>query len=389
MRRLIFIFIGVIFSSLIGCLDPYEPPVTKESADFLVVDGQINATDQVVTVTVTRGVALNSDESNPAVSDATVRIKDSSGTTTSLIPQSPGSYQISTFLPLDREYKLLIDLPDGKAFVSDWITLQQKFPITDLRWEADEENLKFFVSTSANAEGKGPYYFRYGYEETYEYRSVFASDWKLEGPSPIYRTLEENISTCWMTKKSSSALLASTEGLTQNIISDFNVLRIPRGDRRLWFGYSILVKQFAIDQRAYDYWEKLRKVSESLGGLFDPIPFSVSGNIYPDTNMDGEPDAPADNSNRVLGYFSGGEVSSLRINVRNVELPFGYYLSPATNCLEAYVEIGNLQSIIGRDINLTRAQYEGLAIVGFYYGIPACTDCRLEGGTPLKPFFMN
>lgn len=377
----------MILAALTGCLDPYEPPVSKESADFLVVDGYLNSTTQLVTVSLSKGVPLNSLESSVPITTAVVSIIDSKGIVRSIPLVDDGRYELNSNFTSDVNYKLSVRLADGTSYISDWISLQKNFPLEELKWEADDESLKFFVDT--RAEGKGPFYFRYGYEETYEFRSVFQSDWKLNGPAPVYRDLDENISTCWRNNSSSTALLASTEGLSQNLVAGFNVLRIPKGDRRLWFGYSLLVKQYALDQQAYNYWESLRKVSESLGGLFDPIPFSVSGNIYSDENRDGEPDSKVSGSTRVLGYFSGGAVTARRINIRNFELPSGYYGTQNTTCAEAYVEIQKLSTIVDRQINLTRAQYEGLSIVGFYYAIPSCTDCRLEGGSPVKPDYMN
>lgn len=377
----------MMLAALTGCLDPYEPPVSKESADFLVVDGYLNATTQVVTVSVTQGVPLNSQESSEPVSTAAVSIIDSKGIVRGIPLVDDGKYELYSNFTSEIKYRISVRLANSQSYISDWISLQKNFPVEELKWKADEESLKFFVDT--RAEGKEPFYFRYGYEETYEYRSVFQSDWKLSGSNPVYRTLDENISTCWRKNNSSTVLLTSTEGLSQNLVADFNVLRIPKGDRRLWFGYSLLVKQYALDLQAYNYWESLRKVSESLGGLFDPIPFSVSGNIYADEDRNGEPDPRASGSVRVLGYFSGGAVTSRRINIRNFELPSGFYGIQNTTCAEAYVEIFKLSTIVDRQINLTRAQYEGLAIVGFYYAIPSCTDCRLEGGSPVKPDYMN
>ena len=372
---------------LSGCLDPYEPPVSKETVDFLVVDGHINASSGIATVKLSRGVSLGDEGAAPVVSDALVKITGSDGIVTVLPSVAPGRYEVSSYFQFQNSYRLSVGLQNGQSYVSDWITLQRNYPVENLRWEADDENLKFY--TSVSVPDNGTYYFRYEYEETYEYRSVFQSDWLFAGSGFAYRDITENISTCWKVNSSSGELLASTEGLSQNVISDFNVLRIPKGDRRLWFGYSLKVKQYALDQQAFEYRENLRKVSESLGGLFDPIPFSVTGNIRPDSDNDGEPDSENSDSNRVLGYFAGGEITNSRINIRNFELPSGYYGTQSTTCAEAYVGISDFQSIVGRDVNLTRAQYQGLAIIGFYYAIPACTDCRLEGGVPLKPLYME
>ena len=78
---------------------------------------------------------------------------------------------------------------------------------------------------------------------------------------------------------------------------------------RLEYLYSILVKQYAISDSAYTYWDQLRTNSSSVGGLYEQQPLPVNGNLYNLTNPDKE----------VLGFFTVTYVQEKRIFVQNVD----------------------------------------------------------------------
>ena len=48
--------------------------------------------------------------------------------------------------------------------------------------------------------------------------------------------------------------------------------------------FSTLVRQYPLDQEAYNYWLTVQKNSQSLGGLFDLQPSQIRGNIHGVTN---------------------------------------------------------------------------------------------------------
>ncbi|MEJ7664694.1 MAG: DUF4249 family protein [Hymenobacter sp.] len=49
---------------------------------------------------------------------------------------------------------------------------------------------------------------------------------------------------------------------------------------KLYYLYSILVRQYALTPEEFAYWDKLRKNTENLGTLFDPLPSQLSGNVH-------------------------------------------------------------------------------------------------------------
>jgi hypothetical protein len=71
-------------------------------------------------------------------------------------------------------------------------------------------------------------------------------------------------------------------------------------------GYSILVKQYSLNEDEYLYWEKLQSITEQVGGLYDIIPSSVPSNVY----------CVDDPNEKVFGYFSVSANTSKRLFIK-------------------------------------------------------------------------
>ncbi len=89
------------------------------------------------------------------------------------------------------------------------------------------------------------------------------------------------------------------------------VATITKDDPKMDIGYSMLVRQYPLDQQAYTYWLNVQKNSQSLGGLFDLQPGQLPGNIHGVTN----PKDP------VVGYVSACSIAEKRIFISNSQLP--------------------------------------------------------------------
>ena len=359
-----------------GCLDPYTPPKSKGDSRFLVIDGVVNTTEGSATVKISRAVSLDNEVLSDPVAGAAVQILDDADAAVTLFAEDVGVYKAYFPFRSGSRYRVQVDL-DGKTYESEPATMVSNVPVDSLRYEAGEDALRVRVYAHDET-GNGDRYFRYSYDATYEYRSPYASLYTFNGGVPEYREPGDDIYSCWTTRPSSRILLASTEGLDRPVVAGLAIEEIPKGDKRLWFRYSLLVRQHALDEAAYLYWSRLKDVSQSLGGLFDPVPFSVQGNIR----------CVSDPDEQVLGYFSGGEVEEKRITIANTNLPLGYYQSGIGDCTESYVRIAELESIANRSVLLTRADYLGIFIIGYFYTSPVCGDCRFGGGTNQRPPFM-
>lgn len=72
------------------------------------------------------------------------------------------------------------------------------------------------------------------------------------------------------------------------------------------------IKLSSITPEAYNYWEKVSKVVNNIGTVFDSPPAPIRGNIY---NVN-DPDE------QVLGYFSASSIKISRKRILAVEVPY-------------------------------------------------------------------
>ena len=157
-----------------------------------------------------------------------------------------------------------------------------------------------------------------------------------------------------------------------------------QNDEKLSNRYSILISQKALDKKASEFWEILRKNTNDIGSIFSPLPSNISGNIKNDQN----PDAP------VVGYVSLGTVKQKRlfINVREV--------SPWRSVEPAYYDcIVEADTVLIADYGTSFGNGNFIPVlpisdenlpnpIGFRGAVRRCADCTLRG-TNVKPDFWE
>jgi hypothetical protein len=360
---------------LAGCLESYQPPAISDDINILVVDGFINATEGSAQVRISRATALSSDEPSPVEPGALVEIEDTSGSTFALNDLGDGNYsQTAISILPDNKYRLIIRTNGGNEYSSDFITITKSPPIDSITSKRDDDML--IISVNTHDPESATKYYQWSFKETWEYNSTHYSSFKMLDGQPVVR--EDNINLCWGSSESTQILIASTDRLSQDLIFDFPIASVPKGTGKLSRRYSILVEQRALTKEGYDFWLQLKKTTESLGGLFDPLPSQVLGNIR---SIGG--------SEPVLGYFSGGYTSQKRYFIRSDQLPNGLFFTPnnAERCVLDSIPTEQLQ-----------ARGPWLLLVGAYpptpfpprgytTASPDCIDCRLVGGTTARPDF--
>jgi hypothetical protein len=133
----------------------------------------------------------------------------------------------------------------------------------------------------------------------------------------------------------------------------------------------MLVKQIALSEEAYNYWEQLRVNSTQEGGLYEKQPLAIAGNLK---NVN-DPDRP------VLGYFYAVAESTRRYfysNIAEITLNFNDYCQEDPLGRMGWREYGP------RDYPVYY-YFNGLAILRILSD--ECIECQLQGGTTQKPEF--
>lgn len=368
------ILIYSLFILTISCLEPYSPPAINEEIDILVVDGHINAADGSASVQLSKAYPLSENTSAIPELNATVQIEDENGTVYTLVEESDGNYKLMNMaVILSTKYRLSILTDREKKYFSDYIELEQSPQIDSITWKLSngQDGLNISVNTHGNKAVNSSYY-QWNFVETWEYSAVYPVFARILNKQVV--SLDVNPYKCWISKPSTEINIATSKHLNEDLISDHLLVFIPKGSQKLSRRYSILVQQRTLSREAYNFWTQLKKTTENLGSLFDPLPTQVLGNIH---SADGS-DEP------VLGYFDGGVVAEKRLFISESDLPPDFHFRPPF-CQVDSIPIGDV------------ANYNNILLIGSY-GQPftlgytaspsaGCTDCRSGGGDLIKPDF--
>lgn len=376
------IFFRATFLSILvsGCLEPYTPPTSELNPDYLVVDAFLNATAGSVTVSLHRTIPLSSSDHGKPENDATVLLKDDDGTTYHLQAETDGLYLAYLAASTGKKYKLVIRTAAGKDYESDLININTTPDIDSINYFIDDyQELNINVNTH-DPEGDSRFY-RWDYEQTFEYRSQYASNYIMKADNQVLlREPSEHVHLCWKTDRATRIIVGTSKLLTRDIITNHNLAKFQKGSLEMSRRYSILVKQQTLTEEAYRYWYNIQKTTESLGGLFDPLPSEVTGNIR----------CVSDPKEPVIGYFSGSTISEKRIFIDINDLPSDFTYHEYDYCEVDSILLADLGNMSPSMLLLNGIYPPGaLRPTGYTAVSSQCADCRSVGGVLTKPEFWN
>jgi hypothetical protein len=369
MRSLTFIRLIFIHALVAGCTYQFFPD-TDENQEVLVVDGMITDQNRINKILLSKSMPIGKPLLRKPVNGAVVTITDEKGIVTTLTEFPTGTYCTDSLKFRGRigsSYSLNIKLNDAN-YETDFIEMKPVPPIDSLYYEkvvinsakdsSDiDEGCKIYADTWDHS-GKC-LFFRWRYTETWEYRIPYNVTNKI----------------CWVYGQSNEVLIKNTSIYNQARVTKYPILFIKNNTDKLKVKYSILVNQYSLNEQEFDFWEKVRNISEDVGSLYDITPVTIPGNIRCTSNS-GE---------TVRGYFSVSAVTQKRLFIEDVFLgqPTFYSYCPTDTIY------GNLPSeglntkfwVIGENIDEIPPIY---VITEFR----ECADCTTEG-TKIRPPFWN
>lgn len=357
---------------VLGCVKPYEPAVITGTNAFLVVDGIINSgADVATTITLSRSRRLSDTTTFIPEQQSQIVIEDRNGARYPLQEKEAGIY-VSAPLNLDPSgsYRLNITTAGENNYISDFVPVKQTPPIDSINWKQSGDTISIHLST--HDPKNATFYYRWEYEEDWEYNAVYDSNLAFRNGRVVFTDSAEQMHRCWKYRPSFDILLHSTRQLSQDLVAQEVILEMSAQSPKLEKRYSLLTRQFAMTKEAFEYWQILKKNTQQLGSLFDAQPSQLIGNIRNATKAD-EP---------VIGYISAAVERSNRLFIWRGEIINGY--NPVTAC-KAFIIDPDSATVYLENPAYAPAYYVtggGLAI-----STPPCVDCRLAGGTTVKPPF--
>jgi hypothetical protein len=372
--------IGLVLS-LPECKQVYEPPAIKSNNNYLVVDGFINiGADTITSIRLNRTKEL-SDTASGFVPELHAQVAVVSSTGASYVLQdtaNTGMYSSGT-LSLDPslQYRLAITTADGRKYQSDQVAGKSTPPIDSVSWKQPFD-LNFYVS-SHDPSG-GTRYYRWDYTETWEHDASLVPAWTVQDGRIVSSDSAGQKTECWTTQDAPNILLGSSAPLAQDIIDRHPILTISNGDPKLTIKYSLLVRQYALTEEAYDYWQVIQRTSDGLGTLFDPLPTELNGNIHCLTN-------PAE---PVIGFMIATSVQQKRLFFFHSYL-YGWTANlPVYNCdtMRIPVDASDIYNYVEPDPYWAPLYFFSssgpLMLVS-----RVCVDCTYLGGTTIRPSYWQ
>ena len=322
MKR-IFKHIALLFTltlaTVLGCVEPYEV-ATQSFENMLVIEATITNELKYHEVKLSRTYRL--EEEGPAFElSANVKVVDDTQNTYNFIEIDSGKYKsVDKFSVLpDRNYQLMVTTSDGKEYVSiptKLTPIPSEFSITAIK-ETNDAGIDgiFIYADSYDPNGNAKNY-RYDYEETYKIIAPYWSPLDAFGvsmaptnpnPPPLHevytlpRTKEEK--TCYNTLESTEILQIDTSLFTEDRVTKFPIIFLPKDDFKITHRYSILVRQFVQSLEAYSFFKTVNKFAGSDNLFSQQQQGFINGNIYAVNNPD----------EKVIGYFEVASALSQRI----------------------------------------------------------------------------
>lgn len=374
MSRYLLFYIVLI---LLGCKKPYNPTVVANSANFLVVEGMINVGGMKSNVRLSRTTNLQDLKSKPELG-AKVIIEDESNNSYSMMDLGEGEYSFFGNLTASIRYRLRIQTSVGATYLSEFVEYKPTNPIDQVNAEIKPNGLQ--ITLDSQDESNKSIYYRFEYDETWQFQSRYESQLIVKNGAIINRTPLENIYSCFGNSSSSVITLASTAKLSKDVLHKSPITFIRSTDEKISIRYSILVRQYAISKQEYNFWETLKKNTENVGSIFDPQPSFVSGNIECISNP----------SEKALGYIGAGSFTEKRIFVDKSNLPQEWKKEDPFNCQLDSIPVSHIDSFLNNP-NYTPVYAlidAGKNVVAYYGSNIKCVDCTTRG-TKWKPIFWQ
>jgi hypothetical protein len=272
--------------------------------------------------------------------------------------------------------------PDSRSYISDTVEILTCPSIDSIFWEIEEVpttnpeetrlGVQFYVTTDATGDYADNY--RWELEETWEYHSYYTSWVYYDGEIHVPDSDSDSLRYCWNTLTIPEIYTYSTRNLTSGLINKYPLTFVSNGSDRLTIKYSLLVRQYALTQEAYEFWKILEDQTAKTGELYETQPAEITGNMH----------SMEDPREFVMGMFYASSVQEKRIFITPGLPP------PASLCDRYELLPWELTEMLE---NFDKSDYPIRLVFladGMYdFARQDCFDCTLRGGTTIRPDFWD
>ena len=373
-----FLLYCLVFFLCFACKKPFEHDAISDSPSLLVVEGVINPSGPT-NIYLSRSLKLSEKSAPKTEKGAKLQIEGPNNVIFALTESQTGVYSLPpTNFNAAQQYRLRIKTAVGKEYLSELMSVRTTPAIDSLIWKRESDGIGIYVN--AHDSNNNTKYYQWDFVETWEQRSMAYSEFIYKNGAVSNREYKdmELLYTCWGNTKSANILIASTAKLSSDVVHQFPLTQILNFSEKLAVRYSILVKQYAIGKEAYEYLSLMKKNSELQGSLFDNQPTEIIGNIKSLSNP----------SELVIGFVNISPIVEKRIFIEKVQIP-NWIFNMSCNPIVVKNNKDSLANAYSSGLNLiSSSNISPAGTVASYNGDSgACLDCKIRGGTNVKPTF--
>lgn len=286
MMRWVHVLTVLIFFS---CEKELDLKITKSMPHF-VVDGLITTRPGPYLVHVYKSAAFTQQFEGTIDPEerATLIISDDLGNEYYLTELGNGVYQTPPWMrgEVGRIYTIRVITDSGIELESYPEPLLKSPPIDSMYYEykaATQLLPEGHEVTIVTKDPPGePNFYRWDWEGVYIFTTQFDG---LPGST-----------TCWRHEFEINFLALKADNLIDGNALHQPIVRIPYFSTSK---YLVTVEQQSLTKSAFDFWDRVDQINNSVGSVFDPPPTRVKGNLYNVSNPD----------DVVLGYFGASDYS--------------------------------------------------------------------------------
>jgi hypothetical protein len=364
------LLVPLVLLILVGCKDPYDIPLKNTDKSLLVVDGILVTGSDSTIITLSKTVNVNDTAKIKPVLNANLVVEEQNGGTWALHEMSGGRYGSDPLgLVPGKSYRLRIKTSDNKEYLSDYVVPKITPPIDSISWKKENGDMIIHVNTHDPANATK--YYRWDYDETWEILSYYYSNYQWVSGTTIVANPGYHYQ-CWKYNHSTTINIGTSALLSSDVISELPLFQIPAGSEKIGVRYSVIVRQQSLTKEAYEYLKLMKKSTESLGSIFDPLPSELKGNIYSVSN-------PGEG---VIGYLTASGISQKRIFITKADADWKF----VQDCNEVK-RVANNPDSIRFYIPIYLPWSDEMRGAFYLVSTPSCVDCTFRGGALGKPSY--
>jgi len=314
-----------------------------------------------------------------------VEVENQEGESIQFTESSPGNYTAAIgegFFQAGNAYRLRLVTTEGKSYESDFTQVFGSTAIDSVYYMLESQptsdpeesltGLRFYMDLQIDP-GRAEF-MRWELIETFEFRNPDYPGY-IYDVDRVVKPIPDSMSDrqCWITGFVNAIFTLDAGNLERGKLTQMPLHFVSNETQRLRYRYSLMVRQYSLDEPAFRYWDELKKNSRDMDGIFSRQPTLTPGNVC---NCE-------DPGEKVLGFFSVSGISEKRIFVEEVP---GLTVPDRLFCFPAF-EPPRFRFFMLADLPIFLSEavypYDGRT----YFGETQlhCLDCRLHPGSSGDP----